>query len=221
MNKRKPSTSGTASPSSTRAASSRSDRRRRSTKSLRAGSWRRSSDGRACLRGPGRPAEACASRREGSGELVAARASRKTRRLTSWCGPRECGCPPRLHRILSPEKSLGGGMRDAWRALWASLWISLATVALSAALGIPLAFLFERADFPGRRALGTLIALPVVLPPLVGVVAFLFLYGGSGCFARAVQSLSGSKEPPWRLSGPGAILFVHAYSMYVYFYLFA
>jgi len=109
---------------------------------------------------------------------------------------------------------------DEWQALWASLWISLATVALSAAIGIPLAFLFERADFPGRRALGTLIALPVVLPPLVGVVAFLFLYGESGFFARAAQSLSGSKEPPWRLSGPGAILFVHAYSMYVYFYLF-
>lgn len=109
---------------------------------------------------------------------------------------------------------------DEWQALWASLWISAATVALSAAIGIPLAFLFERAEFPGRRALGTLIALPVVLPPLVGVVAFLFLYGESGFFARAVQALAGSREPPWRLSGPGAILFVHAYSMYVYFYLF-
>ncbi len=109
---------------------------------------------------------------------------------------------------------------DEWQALWASLWISLATVALAAAIGVPLAFLFERADFPGRRILGTLIALPVVLPPLVGVVAFLFLYGESGFFARAVQAVSGSKEPPWRLEGAPAILLVHAYSMYVYFYLF-
>jgi iron(III) transport system permease protein len=110
---------------------------------------------------------------------------------------------------------------DEWQALWASLWISLATVVLAAAIGIPLAFLFERTDFPGRRALGTLIALPVVLPPLVGVVAFLFLYGESGFLARAVRFFSGSKEPPWRLAGAGAILLVHAYSMYVYFYLFA
>ncbi len=109
---------------------------------------------------------------------------------------------------------------DEWQALWASLWISVVTVALSAAIGIPLAFLFERAEFPGRRALGTLIALPVVLPPLVGVVAFLFLYGESGFFARAVQAIIASREPPWRLTGAGAILFVHAYSMYVYFYLF-
>ena len=109
---------------------------------------------------------------------------------------------------------------DEWQALWASLWISFATVLLSAAIGIPLAFLFERAEFPGRRALGTLVALPVVLPPLVGVVAFLFLYGESGLLARAFEAASGSKEPPWHLGGAGAILLVHAYSMYVYFYLF-
>jgi iron(III) transport system permease protein len=109
---------------------------------------------------------------------------------------------------------------DEWQALWASIWISLATVALSAAIGIPLAFLFETAQFPGRRLLGTLVALPVVLPPLVGVLAFLFLYGESGVVARAVQALTRSTEPPWRLTGPGAILLVHAYTMFVYFYLF-
>ena len=109
---------------------------------------------------------------------------------------------------------------DEWRALWASLWISLATVGLAAAIGVPLAFLFERAEFPGRRALGALVALPVVLPPLVGVVAFLFLYGESGFLSRAVQAGLRLDSPPWRLSGPGAILLVHAYSMYVYFYLF-
>ena len=31
---------------------------------------------------------------------------------------------------------------------------------------------------------------------------------------------SASTDPPWRLQGAGAILLVHAYSMYVYFYLF-
>ena len=109
---------------------------------------------------------------------------------------------------------------DEWRALWGSLWISLATTGLAALVGVPLAFLFERAEFPGRRTLGTLIALPVVLPPLVGVIAFLFLYGEGGFLARAVQRATGSAEPPWRLSGPGAILLVHAYTMFVYFYLF-
>ncbi len=105
-------------------------------------------------------------------------------------------------------------------ALWASLWISVASVALAAAIGIPLAFVFERYDFPGRRILGALVALPAVLPPLVGVIAFLFLYGESGFVARAVRAALHLSHDPWRLQGPAAILLVHAYSMYVYFYLF-
>ena len=109
---------------------------------------------------------------------------------------------------------------DEWLALWRSLWISAASVVLAALVGVPLAFLFERTEFPGRRLLGAVVALPVALPPLVGVIAFLFLYGESGFVSRAVQSLLNLSRPPWRLAGPGAILLVHAYSMYVYFYLF-
>ncbi|MEM1204366.1 MAG: iron ABC transporter permease [Acidobacteriota bacterium] len=110
---------------------------------------------------------------------------------------------------------------DEWLALWRSLWISLASVALAGMVGVPLAFIFERTDFPGRRVLGALMALPVALPPLVGVIAFLFLYGESGFLARGLQMLFDLERSPWRLGGPGAILLVHTYSMYVYFYLFA
>jgi iron(III) transport system permease protein len=105
-------------------------------------------------------------------------------------------------------------------ALWGSLWISLVSVLLAGAIGIPLAFLFARYDFPGRRVLGWLIALPAVLPPLVGVIAFLFLYGESGFVSLLLQRLLQLSQPPWELQGAGAILLVHAYSMYVYFYLF-
>ena len=35
-----------------------------------------------------------------------------------------------------------------------------------------------------------------------------------------LEDLTGSLDPPWRFQGAGAILLVHAYSMYVYFYLF-
>lgn len=109
---------------------------------------------------------------------------------------------------------------DEWRALGRSLWISIASVVLAAAVGVPLAFVFARTDFPGRRVLGALVALPVALPPLVGVIAFLFLYGESGFVARALQLALGLEQAPWRLGGPAAILLVHTYSMYVYFYLF-
>ena len=107
-----------------------------------------------------------------------------------------------------------------WEALWGSFWISVASVGLAGMIGVPLAVLVTRYDFPGRRMLAGVIALPAVLPPLVGVVAFLFLYGESGFVARAVQSLFRLDEAPWRLEGAAAVLLVHAYSMYVYFYLF-
>jgi iron(III) transport system permease protein len=111
------------------------------------------------------------------------------------------------------------GRPTEMRALWGSLWTSVASVALAALLGIPLAFLLGRYDLPGGRVLGGLVALPAVLPPLVGVVAFLFLYGEAGFASLLLMRLLRLEEPPWRLEGAGAILLVHAYSMYVYFYL--
>ena len=117
---------------------------------------------------------------------------------------------------------LGAFVRDRteWQALWGSLWTSAASVVLAGLVGVPLAFVFERYDFPGRRVLGALVALPAVMPPLVGVIAFLFLYGESGFVPRFIQAVTGAATPPWRLQGAAAILLVHAYSMYVYFYLF-
>jgi iron(III) transport system permease protein len=111
------------------------------------------------------------------------------------------------------------GSRARMEALRGSVWISLASVVTSALVGIPLAFLLTRRDFPGRVVLSGLAAVPVLLPPLVGVIAFLFLFGESGIFTRTLQLVLGMDEPPWRLVGPWAILVVHTYSMYVYFYL--
>lgn len=112
------------------------------------------------------------------------------------------------------------GAGPEWRAVWASLWISLATVGGTALLGVPLAVLVSRVRFPGRRVVGTMLAMPAVLPPLVGVIAFLFLYGETGFAAHLVQFLLGTDQAPWRLQGPVAVLFVHVTTMYVYFYLF-
>lgn len=105
-------------------------------------------------------------------------------------------------------------------ALWTSLVISVLSVFASLAIGVPLAFLLGRFEFPGRRLLRAVATLPAALPPLVGVIAFLFLYGESGVVTRAIQRALGMAEAPWRLQGVSAIVFVHAYTMYVYVFLF-
>jgi iron(III) transport system permease protein len=105
-------------------------------------------------------------------------------------------------------------------ALTTSIVISLASVVASVLIGVPLAFLLSRFEFPGRKILKAVATLPAALPPLVGVIAFLFLYGESGLVTLAIQRLFGMAEAPWRLTGVWAIIFVHAYTMYVYVFLF-
>jgi iron(III) transport system permease protein len=107
------------------------------------------------------------------------------------------------------------------RAAWNSVWISIATVIGSAIIGVGMALLFQFLDFPGRRLFAALAPLPMLLPPLIGVIAFIFLYGESGIISRALMRACALSAPPWRLNGPGAILAVHIYSMYAYFYIFA
>jgi len=104
-------------------------------------------------------------------------------------------------------------------AIVSSLGLSIGTVLLCAIAGVPLAFLFERFTFPGRRLFAALAALPLVLPPLVGTVAFIFLCGESGILAHGIQNFFGLENPPWRLRGWPALLLFHTYTMYPFFYV--
>jgi iron(III) transport system permease protein len=106
-------------------------------------------------------------------------------------------------------------------AVWNSVWVSLVSVLLSGILGLFLAFVFTQFEFPFRALCSRLAILPVALPPLIGVLAFLFAFGESGIISRGLQTLLGLREPPLALSGVGGILFVHVYSFHVYFLLFA
>ena len=100
-----------------------------------------------------------------------------------------------------------------------SLGVSLLTVLCCALVGVPLAFLFERYTFPLRRLFAALAALPLVLPPLVGTVAFILLCGESGILARTVQTVLHLETPPWTLRGWAALLLFHTYTMYPFFYV--
>jgi iron(III) transport system permease protein len=105
-------------------------------------------------------------------------------------------------------------------ALVSTLVISVGSVIAATLIGIPLAFLLTRFEFRGRRLLSAIATLPAALPPLVGVVAFLFLYGESGIVTRLVQSTLGLDRAPWSFTGMWAIIVVHAYTMYVFVFLF-
>jgi len=106
-------------------------------------------------------------------------------------------------------------------ALWTSLYISIISVICCAFVGVTMAFLLERYEFPGRRILSILVLVPMALPPLVGVLSFTFLYGESGIFPRAIQHLFGLQHVPFSLKGIWGVIVVHTFTMYTYFYLTA
>ena len=105
-------------------------------------------------------------------------------------------------------------------ATWNSVWISLASVAGAAAVGIPLALFMATYVFPGRRVVSALVMMPIVLPPLIGVLSFVFLLGESGFIPRGLQLALGADPARWSLGGAWGIVAVHAYSFYVFFYTF-
>ena len=68
----------------------------------------------------------------------------------------------------------------AYEAMLLSLRTSLISVSITLFLGTPLAFVLARRDFPGRKAIETMVDLPMVLPPAVAGVALLIAFGRNG-----------------------------------------
>jgi molybdate transport system permease protein len=62
---------------------------------------------------------------------------------------------------------------DTLAALKLSLVASLSATAVGLVLGVPLAWIYARVEFPGRDLLRALTTLPMVLPPVVGGFALL------------------------------------------------
>ena len=101
-----------------------------------------------------------------------------------------------------------------------SVFVSVVSVVFSGAIGLFLAFVFTQFRFPLRSLLARLAVLPVALPPLVGVIAFLFVFGETGIIPRGLQILFGTGAPLIPAGGISGVVLVHVYSFHVYFYLF-
>ncbi|HUP85594.1 MAG TPA: ABC transporter permease [Acidimicrobiales bacterium] len=108
----------------------------------------------------------------------------------------------------------------AWRAPWSSvttilgdaavrsalrlsLVCSLGATVVSAALGLPLAWVLARAEFPGRRVVRAVTIVPLVLPPVVGGVALLLAFGRRGLVGQWLDSWFGVTLP---FTTAGAVL---------------
>jgi molybdate transport system permease protein len=80
-------------------------------------------------------------------------------------------------------------------ALVLSLQSATLATLLCLALGVPLAWLLARAPFPGRRLVRALVTVPLVLPPVVGGVALLLVFGRQGLVGTWLDAAFGVTLP--------------------------
>jgi molybdate transport system permease protein len=84
---------------------------------------------------------------------------------------------------------------DTLQALRLSLEASLSATAIALILGVPLAWVYARIDFPGRSVLRALTTLPMVLPPVVGGIALLLAFGRRGLLGAWLDNSFGITLP--------------------------
>jgi iron(III) transport system permease protein len=77
--------------------------------------------------------------------------------------------------------------------LWNSLKLGIGTTALASAIAIPLAWIANRYEFPGKGLLCGLILVPMILPPFVGAIGFQQILGQYG----ALNALFGLGPVDW------------------------
>ncbi|MGH8872872.1 MAG: ABC transporter permease [Acidimicrobiia bacterium] len=80
-------------------------------------------------------------------------------------------------------------------ALRLSLIASLAATVIAVAVGVPLAWLLARVEFPGRSVVRGMVTLPLVLPPVVGGAALLFALGRRGLVGGPIHEATGLLLP--------------------------
>ena len=89
--------------------------------------------------------------------------------------------------------------RLAEPGILAALRLSLLTATLATAvcllLGVPLAWVLARTEFPGRRWVRALVTVPLVLPPVVGGVALLLVFGRRGLLGGWLDETFGVSLP--------------------------
>ena len=70
-------------------------------------------------------------------------------------------------------------------SIWLSLYAALIATVIGFLLGVPLAYLLARFDFPGKNLVEGLIDVPIVVPHIAAGIALLFVFGRSSLAGKA------------------------------------
>lgn len=105
------------------------------------------------------------------------------------------------------------------RVVYNTLKMGTVTVFICGFIGTVLALYIGFIEVRFRKLIHILLLSPMMVPGVVIVIAFIQLYGESGMITKLIQAVLGLESIPYRFGGFWGIIFVHAYTQYVYFYL--
>ncbi|HTQ74775.1 MAG TPA: iron ABC transporter permease [Burkholderiales bacterium] len=100
------------------------------------------------------------------------------------------------------------------RSLWKSLALGAAAVITTSVVGIAVAFLILRYEFPYRNLFSYLTMLPMILPPLVGVLGFVFILGRAGTVNVLLEEWLGLAHPVNFMYGVHGVLLVETVHLF-------
>jgi iron(III) transport system permease protein len=100
------------------------------------------------------------------------------------------------------------------RSLGNSILLGLGTVACTSVLGFAVAFLLVRFDFRGRDLFGYLTLIPIISPPLVGVLGFTFILGRAGTVNVLLEDWFGLARPINFVYGVHGVLLVETLHLF-------
>jgi iron(III) transport system permease protein len=100
------------------------------------------------------------------------------------------------------------------RSLWNSLVLGAAAVVTTSVIGIGVAYLIVRYEFPGRNLFSYLTMLPMILPPLVGVLGFVFILGRAGTVNVILMDWFGMQKPINFMYGMQGVLLVETVHLF-------
>jgi len=120
-----------------------------------------------------------------------------------------------LFALLSDPIYLGG--------LLNSFLLAVTTTSIALLIALPLAFISDRFIYPGKNLLGSLILVPMILPPFVGAIGIKQILGQYGALNSLIISL-GLRPEGWTFDWLGAnqflgIAIVTALALYPIIYL--
>ncbi len=97
--------------------------------------------------------------------------------------------------------------------------LAILTVLVCGTIGTVFAFITTRFEFFGRKTFDIMLLIPMMVPGVLFTIAFMQIYGETGFIPQLLKLWLHLDSAPSILNGLPGILFVHATTQYLFFYV--